>query len=123
MQEAHVADFSNLELRALLQHSKTFYALRIGGFIVTTCGGLSCMIWGISTGRYTAGFVAMGLCVLVGLAMFISSIHTRSDCASCRRKLNVYYCSEERENGRHSGYIYVCRHCHAYEVRLNLVFD
>lgn len=110
-------------MRAILRRSKAFYALRIGGFIVTTCGGLACMIWGIATGQMTTAFVAMCLCVLIGLVAFVFSVHSRSYCAGCGMKLDVYWCSEERVDGMHSGHIYVCRQCTAYEARLNVEFD
>ena len=123
MQEAHISDFASLNSRAVLRRSSTFYVLRAGGFIVTTGGGIGCIVWGIASGRIAIAFAAMCLFVFAGLVMFILSIHARSDCVSCGRRLDVYYCSEERTNGRYSAHIYVCRQCNAYEVRLNLESD
>lgn|SRR6476659_9372226 len=123
MQEAHISDFSSLNSRAILRRSNAFYALRVGGFIVTTGGGTGCIVWGIAGGRMSVAFAAMCLFVFAGLVMFVLSIHARSDCASCGSRLDVYFCSEERTSGRYSGHIYVCRQCNAYEGRLNLESD
>ena len=71
MQEAHISDFSSLNSRAILGRSNTVDVLRVGGFIVTTGGGIGCIVWGIASGRMTVAFSAMCLFVLVGLVMFI----------------------------------------------------
>ena len=120
MQEASVSDFINFKNQPILQRSRLFYVCRIGGFLLSTVGGLGFMSWGMATGRMENAFVGMLLMVLASLPMFILSYRASAFCKECRVQLETFYCVEQQKDGQHSGNIFVCRKCNAYDVRLNL---
>lgn len=119
MLEAKVTDFKGMQEASILKRSRLFYVFRIGGFLITVVGSSIIILWGFATENISFAFPIAFLLVLVGLAMFIASWNATNYCRQCQNKVETFYCTENRPNGRYSGQIFVCNHCNSYEVRLN----
>ncbi|MEJ6004921.1 hypothetical protein WG899_05140 [Paucibacter sp. AS339] len=123
MQEAHVADFINLKQQAILQRSRAFYALLVGGFFTTVGGGLAFWVWGVATGQIKTAVIAFFILTILGFLAYVLAHRSRATCALCKGDLEVYVCAEDSPQGRYSGNIFVCRRCNAYDVYLTAEFD
>lgn len=123
MQEAHVADFIDMKQRAILQRSRAFHALLVGGFVTTVGGGLAFGVWGVATGQINTAVTACFIVTIFGFLAYALANRSPATCALCKEELEVYFCAEDRPQGRYSGNIFVCRRCNAYDVYLTAEFD
>ncbi|OGB22403.1 MAG: hypothetical protein A3I66_14380 [Burkholderiales bacterium RIFCSPLOWO2_02_FULL_57_36] len=119
MVEAKITDFPECRESTVLKRSPAFYFFRVGGFVIAVFGSSLAGVYGIATSNVQMSFaVAFGL-VLIGFGMFIASWRASNFCRICGGKIETFFSAEERADGRYSGNIFVCRHCNAYEARLN----
>jgi hypothetical protein len=123
IQDAKISDFANFERKEILQRSQIFYLLRVVGFLITVVGSLIVLFWLIQTKQGVSGLIPFLGTIFIGFGMFAISNRVNSSCKLCLKELEEFNCAEVRSNGRYSGSIFVCKHCCAYEVRLNIEFD
>lgn len=123
MQERSIAQFVGFAERDILHHSRVFYVLRVGGFIIGVVTPLLVMLWSAVTGKMKVGVFIIAVLVALGFAGFILSFRAPAFCKLCGRRLNQYASAETRQGTRYSGIIVTCDHCRAYEPRLSAEFD
>jgi hypothetical protein len=123
MQEVKISDFANFERKEILKRTRIFYLFRVIGFLVTVIGSLAALFWNIQTKQGINGLIPLLGVIFIGFGMFAISNRTNSFCKLCQKELEEFYCVEVQSNGRYSGSIFVCKHCCACDVRLNIEFD
>ncbi len=123
MQDVKISDFANFEKKDILKRTRIFYLLRFIGCLVTVIGSLTVVFWNIQTKQGVSGLIPLLSVIFIGFGMFAISNRINSFCKLCQKELEEFYCTEMQSCLRYSGSIFVCNHCCACEVRMNIESD